>query len=190
VPAVTCSGRLKVTLGVPVRGARAEDIAMAKHLYLRKADDNLVSHCRCTKADALISSPCQMDCPWCGCGWLFICSQCRKAFTFAEAFEIDESWEATADRTIRALYQHEPEPGETEEWAGFMQILLKNIEPGQHYVYFDGWVFSTTAEGVRVEGWHSQHDLDFIPQVAALDNPDVRASLLSSKEYWLSTAID
>jgi hypothetical protein len=77
---------------------------LAKHLYLRKANDGFVSHCKCDKADALISSPSQMDCPWCGCGWLFICSRCCKAFTFVEAVQVDESWEKTADRSVRALY--------------------------------------------------------------------------------------
>jgi hypothetical protein len=163
---------------------------MAKHLYLRKANDQLISQCQCDNSDALISSPCQMDCPWCRCGWLFTCSRCRKAFTFAEAFEVNETWEDTADRTIRAIYQREPEPGEIKEWVGFIQLLLRDIQRGDQYVYFDGWVFPTTAEGIRVEGWHSMHDLDFIPHVAALDNPDVTDSLLSSKGYWLSAAIE
>ena len=163
---------------------------MAKHLYLRKANDDLVSHCRCGKADALISSPGQMDCPWCGCGWLFICSRCRKAFTFAEVVEINESWGQTADRTIRALYRREPEEGEAEEWVGFMKILLKDIQSGLQYVYLDGWVIPTTAGGVHIQGWHSHHDLEFVPQVAALEDPQVQTSLLSSREYWLSTAID
>jgi hypothetical protein len=62
--------------GSPVRRWR---FVVAKHLYLRKANDDFVSHCKCPKADSLISSPGQMDCPWCGCGWLFICSRCNKA---------------------------------------------------------------------------------------------------------------
>jgi hypothetical protein len=163
---------------------------VAKHLYLRKANDDLVSHCRCAASDALISSPGQMDCPWCGCGWLFICSRCRKAFTFAEAFEINESWERTADRTIRSLYQREPERGEAKEWIGFMKILLKGIQRSQQYVYLDGWVIPTTAQGVHIEGWHSQHDLDLVPHVVALSKPKLQASLLSSREYWMSTAIE
>jgi hypothetical protein len=129
-----------------------------------------------------------MDCPWCGCGWLFICSRCRKAFTFAEAVELTESWEETAERAIRGLFQREPKPGQVEEWVGFMKILLKGILLGEKYVYLDGWVISTNAESVSVEGWHSQHDLEFVPQIAALEDPGVRTGLLSSKEYWLSTA--
>ncbi len=162
---------------------------MPKHLYLRKANDDFVSHCKCDKADALISSPGQMDCPWCGCGWLFICSRCRKAFTFAEVVEVDVSWERTADRTLRALYQRQPKRGEGEEWIGFMKILLKGIRLGEQYVYLDGWVIPTTAGGVNIEGWHSRHNLEFVPQVAALDDPEVRSGLLSSRAYWQSTAI-
>jgi hypothetical protein len=162
-------------------------ISMAKHLYLRKANDDFVSHCKCDKADALIASPGQMDCPWCGCGWLFICSRCRKAFTFAEVVEVDESWEEMADRTLRNLYQREPEPGDAEEWIGFMKILLKDIRPGDQYVYFDGWVVPTTAERINFEGWHSRHDLEFVPHVCALHDPEVCTGLLSSREYWEST---
>jgi hypothetical protein len=163
---------------------------VAKHIYLRKANDDLVSHCKCAKGDALISSPGQMDCPWCGCGWLFICSRCRKAFTFAEGFDVGESWEETGDRTVRALYQREPEPGEVEEWVGFMKILVKGVKPGAVYVYLDGYVIPTTAEGITIEGWHSHHDLDFVPQVAARDDPSIRNDLLCSRDYWQSHRVE
>jgi hypothetical protein len=162
---------------------------VAKHLYLRKTNDDLVSHCHCAQADALITGPCQMGCPWCGCGWLFICRRCRKAFTFAEAVEVKESWAETADRAIRGLIQREPEPGQVEEWVGFMKMLLKGLRRGEQYVYLDGWVIAAKAKSVRIEGWHSRHDLDFVPHMAALEDPSVRTGLLSAKEYWLSTAI-
>src|SRR5437016_12366537 len=105
-------------------------------IYLRKANNDIINWCKCT--DGYISSPGQMDCPWCGCGWLFICSRCRKAFTFAEAVEIDESWEQTAHRSIRGHYERDPKVGEVEEWIEFMQILLKSIQLGQMYVYLNG----------------------------------------------------
>jgi len=66
------------------------------HQYLAKASDRLVSLCRCAPDEALISSPAQSDCPWCGCGWLFICSQCLKVFTFARVIEVPGSWQRTA----------------------------------------------------------------------------------------------
>jgi hypothetical protein len=123
-----------------------------------------------------------MDCPWCGCGWLFFCSSCRKAFTFAEAIEVHESWEETGDRAIRGLFQSEPEPGQVEEWVEFMNILLKGIRPGEKYVYLDGWVIPTNAKSVSIEGWHSRHDLDFVPQMAALKDSGVLTGLLSAQE--------
>src|SRR5207247_882379 len=101
---------------------------------------------------------------------------------FAEAFEVQESWEETAGRAIRGLVRHEPEPGQVEEWVGLMKILLKGLLPGEKYVYLDGWVIPTNAKGVHIEGWHSQHDLDFVPQMAALEDLRVRTGLLSARE--------
>jgi hypothetical protein len=75
--------------------------AMARLIYLQKDNDDLVSHCRCR--EAFISYPPQMDCPWCGCGWLFSCIKCRKAFTFARAVEVNDSWEELACRDIRGM---------------------------------------------------------------------------------------
>ncbi len=163
---------------------------MAKHIYLRKANDDFVSHCKCDSAAALISSPGQMDCPWCGCGWLFICGWCRKAFTFAEGVEVNESWDDTGSRTIRALYEREPEPGEVEEWVDWMKIILKGVQCGEKYVYFDGYVIPVTADGITIEGWHSHHQLDFVPQVAALSDADVRDGLICSREYWQSNRVE
>ena len=48
--------------------------------YIAKANNDVLSHCQC--ADTLAAGPAQLDCPWCGCGWLFSCIKCRKAFTF------------------------------------------------------------------------------------------------------------
>jgi hypothetical protein len=109
---ITSDGRLADLLALAVRKRSA---VVAKHLYLQKANDDFVSHCRCHRGDALISSPAQMDCPWCGCGWLFTCGVCRKAFAFAEGVEINESWEETAERDVRAFFRRDPEPKEVQE---------------------------------------------------------------------------
>jgi hypothetical protein len=163
---------------------------VAKHIHLRKANDDLVSHCKCDKADALISAPGQMDCPWCGCGWLFICNRCRKAFTFAEGVRVDESWTEIGKRSLRGFYGREPEPKEIDEWVGFMKFLHKGVRTGGKYVYFDGYVVPATAEGIAVEGSHARHDLDYVPQVAALTDPEIMNDLLCSHEYWQSNRIE
>ena len=100
------------------------------HIYLAKANDNLVSHCRC--AEALITFPPQMDCPWCGCGWLFTCIVCRKAFTFAKGVVVSEPWEETAKRDLRNRGK-EPTVDEVSEWVNAMKELLSDVRVGEEY---------------------------------------------------------
>src|SRR6266496_4072320 len=99
-------------------------------IYLRKANDQLICYCKCDKAEALISDPGQLDCPWCGCGWLFTCIKCRKAFTFAEAVEVDLSLEELAEMDIVGFGGQSPEPGEVDEWVRAMQHLLRGVDLG------------------------------------------------------------
>ena len=159
-------------------------------LYLRKANDDLVSHCRCSKSEALISSPAQMDCPWCGCGWLFICSRCRKAFTFAEAFETSEPLKKIGEQVLLQSNGESPTKKEVTDWTEWMKILLKGIKTGQQYVYFDGWMISTSEKDVHIDGWHSRHDLDFLPHVSALAGDRLLPEILGSTEYWHSTHVE
>ena len=163
---------------------------MAKHLYLAKASDALISHCRCDSADALIASPAQMDCPWCGCGWLFVCIRCSKAFAFARGVEVEESWEATADRDLRKSWRRAPTAAEIGEWIGLMGVFLREVELGKEYVYLDGLVVPALAKSITMEGQHSRHALPFVPQVAAMSDPAVDRDVLSNEHYWASTSID
>jgi hypothetical protein len=65
-----------------------------------------------------------------------------------------------------------------------MKILLNGVECADKYVYFDGHVIPVTADGVNIEGWHSHHQLDFAPHIAALSDPAVRDGLPGSPEDW------
>jgi hypothetical protein len=159
------------------------------NLYLRKANDELVSHCRCSPSDAWISSPAQMDCPWCGCGWLFVCGRCRKSFTFGEAFETTEPYDQIARRFMPRYGSRAPEADEITKWVEWMRILTKGIQAGQRCVYLDGWILPIDDGAVSVEGWHSTHQIKFVPQVEALARRQVIDELLSSKDYWLSTKL-
>jgi len=62
--------------------------------------------------------------------------------------------------------------------------------PGERYVYLDGYVIPSTAEGIVIEGWYARHDPDFVPQVAVLSDPAVRDGLLCSCEYWRAHRIE
>jgi hypothetical protein len=158
------------------------------HIYLAKANNKLVSHCRC--AEALITFPPQMDCPWCGCGWLFTCIVCGKAFTFAKGVAVSEPWEETAKRDLRNRWRKEPTLDQVSEWVDFMKELLSDVRVGEEYVCLDGMIIPTTATSVRFEGWHSRHNLAFVPQVIALKDPSVMRSLLGAPSYWERTAVE
>jgi hypothetical protein len=95
-----------------------------------------------------------------------------------------------ANRNIRAFFRREPEPGEVTEWIEFMKILLKEVQCGEQYVYFDGYVIPLTADGVEIEGWHSHHQLDFVPQVAALSDSEICDGLRCSTEYWQRNRVE
>ena len=161
---------------------------MPRHIYLTKDSDDLISHCRCN--NALVTFPPQADCPWCGCGWLFTCIECRKAFTFARGVETDEDWEDLARRDLGNRTGSTPIPEEIHEWVEAMQELLHDVEVGKKYVVFDGRIIPTDQQSLDFDGWHSTHRLPFVPQVAALTNPSILKEVLTSEEYWQSHRLE
>jgi hypothetical protein len=156
------------------------------HIYLAKASDELVSHCRCHAA--LITYPPQMDCPWCGCGWLFTCIQCRKAFTFAKGVMVDESWEQTAERDLRNRFGRPASATDVAQWVAAMNALLEDVEVGQEYVYLDGIFIPSGVTAIEIQGWHSKHGLPYVPQVAATKDRTVLSDVLANEGYWRQTA--
>jgi hypothetical protein len=161
---------------------------MASHLYLVKDSNELISHCKC--AAALIAAPGQVSCPWCGCGWMFSCVECRKAFTFARAVETDVPWEALALRDLTRFSKKEPSDEEIDGWVEAMRELHADVELGARYVYLDGMYVPTDATSVSFTGWHTTHILDFVPQVAALADPGRIRSILMNPDYWVGGGTD
>ena len=156
-------------------------------IYLVKESNDLVCHCECP--EGLIGYPGQMDCPWCGCGWLFSCMDCAKAFTFAKGVELDTTWEALGERYIRNMWEEEPKADDVATWVESMQALLADVEVGETYVYFDGFVVPADAAGFEFEGWFAEHNMDEIPQVAALEDPSIIDSVLANEDYWRERAL-
>jgi hypothetical protein len=103
---------------------------------------------------------------------------------------VDESWEATAQRDLTNRWKKSPSTDEIGEWVGAMQVLLAEVEAGRQYVCFDGAIIPTDAATISFEGWHARHDMEFIPHVAALENPSIQAEILSNPGYWQSNAIN
>jgi hypothetical protein len=156
-------------------------------IYLARANTKLVCYCRC--AHSLISSPSQMDCPWCGCGWLFTCITCGKAYAFARGVLVDPTLEELGRTHWQRCYHREPKKQELAEWVQWMRILLKNVESGHEYVYVDGYYIDVDAGPLQFEGWHAEHDLPWVPQVEALADPSVLDRTIGSREYWCEHAI-
>lgn len=158
-----------------------------RHIYLAKESDRLISHCSCDRT--LITYPPQLDCPWCGCGWLFACIECRKAFTFARGIETDEPWHDLARKDLFLNTGVEPNDLDVQQWVNVMRGLMADVEPGETYVVLDGCFVPADAAGIEIDGWVARHELDFVPQVAALEDPGIIDSMLANREYWLSHAL-
>lgn len=164
---------------------------MSTHLYLVKANNELISHCHCEPA--LISSPAQMDCPWCGCGWLFTCLECRKAFSFARAIETNESWESLGRRDMINFAKDSkrvPDDEDIEEWVRAMKRLHADVELGATYVYLDGVYADVDATDIDYVGWAAHHTFDRMPQVAALKDRDLIKTVLANRQYWDQRAVE
>lgn len=156
-------------------------------IYLVKDNNGLISHCSCKVAR--ISSPGQLSCPWCGCGWLFSCTRCRMSFTFARAERIDATWEEMALEDLTGFSKTEPDPEDLRETARQLREMHQGLVPGERYVYFDGMIVGVDAPGIRGRGRHARHDLDYVPQVAALQDRSRINWVLQNVMYWEENAL-
>lgn len=148
-------------------------------IFLRKANNDVLSLCECDKP--LIDLQAQADCPWCGCGWLFICSECNRPFTFAEAVEVEESFETLIRQRLRGTWTDE----EVKEFVDELTWMLSDVKLGKTYVYFDGTYIDTTDEEVCFKGIYANHDLGVVPHVEALTDGSIVTDLLKNPSYWL-----
>jgi hypothetical protein len=151
-------------------------------VYLAKANDSVISFCKCKRA--LIDAPCQFDCPWCGCGWLFSCSTCGKAFTFAKGVQVDEPLEDIGRRALERQPGRSASDEDVDDWVTGMRQMLEDVEVGQTYVYLDGLYLPADSEQVTFDGWAAHHDLPRLPQTLALTDAEVLDKTLGQKTYW------
>jgi hypothetical protein len=161
------------------------DKSMSKKIiYLKKANNDLVGHCKCK--DGRISFPPQMDCPWCGCGWLFTCMSCRKAFTFAVGVELEAEWEELAREDWKAWGLTRISKKHIASWVKDMKSLVADVKVGSIYVCIDGRVFEKDAGNVEFDGIYGSHKFERLPHAAALDDAAIVDEVLSSTKYWIS----
>ena len=156
-------------------------------LYLVKENDEFISFCDCDQGP--VGGPGQMDCPWCGCGWLFTCTQCRKAFSFAKAIETDRTWEELARDDLYGFAKEEPPAADIANWVDMMQQMTEHIQLGQSYVYLDGFFIPADETDFEVRGWHAKHQFTKVPQVLALEDETIVEQVLGNPDYWTENEI-
>jgi hypothetical protein len=149
--------------------------------WLAKANDDVLSHCRCDHAIA--AGPGQLDCPWCGCGWLISCVHCRKAFTFAEVVDVDRTYRelCTADFGSKGIELDEADLNDAAAW---MADAVASLRLGEIVVYLDGVYFPLEERDVQFDGAFAAHDLPRLPHAEAIARPGVLLEKLGDKRYW------
>ena len=129
-----------------------------------------------------------MDCPWCGCGWLFTCVTCRKAFAFAEGVEVDSTWEEIARQDLGG-WSENPSSQDIKDWVEVMRELLADVEPHRQYVYLDGQIIPADVTKFVFDGWYAHHEFNSLPHVAAMNDKTLVEKLLANPDYWICNAL-
>lgn len=156
--------------------------------YLSKANDDVLSHCACT--ETLAAGPAQVDCPWCGCGWLITCIQCRKAFTFARVVDVDRTYGDIAREDFAARGDTTIEEEDVEHAAQWMADAMADLVVGDIVVYLDGSYLPLDTENFAYDGWFAQHDFDRLPHAVALEQPTALRDTLGEKQYWIDRELE
>ena len=165
-------------------GACRPGTAMPKNItYLKKANNDVISHCKCK--DGRISFPPQMNCPWCGCGWLFTCIACRKAFTFAVGVELEATWEDLAREDWKAWGMTRISKKNIDSWIADMKALTGDVKVGELYACIDGKVFKKDARKIEFDGIYASHKFDRLPQALAIRDGAIIDEQLGSTQYWI-----
>jgi hypothetical protein len=151
--------------------------------FLFKASDAGISHCRCVDTPAMSTS--QLDCPWCGCGWMIPCSRCGKSFTYAEVRKTDIPLHVLGRREVERRGLADISDGDIEEWAVGMTEMLDCFDVGDIVVYLDGSYWTVDSTDIAFEGYFASHKLDRLPHAQALEEPAMLDRILGDKQYWL-----
>jgi hypothetical protein len=151
--------------------------------FFFKANDDIISHCACTNEPAMSTG--QLDCPWCGCGWMISCSKCLKAFVFAEVRETDIPLIELGRREAKSRGLTTITETEIAEWAEGMAETLDCFNVGDVVVYLDGSYWTINSENIDFEGYFAHHRLDRLPHADAINDPDSLEAMLGDTSYWL-----
>lgn len=151
--------------------------------WIAKANDDVLSHCRCT--GVLSATTGQFDCPWCGCGWLISCIECGRAFVYARVIETDRAYTDIAAEDARNRGLKNVTAEDVEAVAETMQAQMEAFSVGATLVYLDGKYFPIDTCAIDFEGFFAFHKLDRLPHAVALEDASYLSSFLGDRRYWL-----
>lgn len=155
-----------------------------KNKFFFKANDDVLSFCSCEGEPAMSTG--QLDCPWCGCGWMIACSKCSKSFIFAEVRETELSLLELGRREVEARGLENVTDEEIVEWADGMIESLSHFEVGDIVVYLDGAYWTVDSENVEFDGYYASHKFERLPHAIALSDPEHLDEFLGNQDYWLT----
>lgn len=155
--------------------------------WIVKSSDDGVCHCKCDLGIAESPGAGQLDCPWCGCGWLFMCAMCGAVFTYGRIAEVDMQPTEIATRMVDHVFgagkHRDLVPVARDDIASQSSVLG---DVGDEVVVIDGRVLPLTYRyhGAGFIGRYGVHHLQELPQALTRDpNELVRAF---GREYWKS----
>jgi hypothetical protein len=154
-----------------------------KQKFFFKASDDVLSFCQCDDEPAMSSG--QLDCPWCGCGWMIACSKCTKSYVFAEVRETDIPLAELARREAKTLGLKDVTKDDIRLWVDDMTETLSHFDVGDTVVYLDGAYWTVDSTHLKYDGYYASHKLDRLPHTEALNDPPSLRAMLGDKQYWL-----
>ena len=155
--------------------------------FLFKANDEVLSFCTCEGQPAMSTG--QLDCPWCGCGWMISCSNCTKSFIFAEVRETDIPLIELGRREAAARGLTDVSEQDAAEWAEGMAEAFADFEVGDIVVYLDGHYWHRDATDIAFDGYFASHRLSRLPHAEALADPPLLDRVLGDANYWLDSEL-
>ena len=151
--------------------------------YLFKANDEVISHCQCVGQPA--ASTGQLDCPWCGCGWMISCTKCGKAFVYGEIRHTEVPIIDIVRRDVKQRGLKTVTETEIRECAEAMEQEFKRFRAGTTVIYLDGSYFAVSTKNISFKGYYAKHKFTTLPHADALKRPEVLRATLGERSYWL-----
>lgn len=150
-------------------------------IWIAKAPDQRggICWCKCPLEEAIAKPTGALDCPWCGCGWLFTCSTCRKAFMIGEAVEVSGTLEDMVRKEYQSWGIEEPTDAELAGPQGHLQQVQTRLEFGELYVHMDSMAVLLNSKPFTVEGERRKHFFKEAPHLTPRG-----IGMLKDQGYW------